>query len=47
MMEKKFYVSPEMEEVELDEMVLLAGSDDGTLDPEGEGSGGDSDGEDY
>lgn len=46
-MEKKFYVSPAMEEVELDELVLLAGSGDGTLDPEGEGSGGDSDEEAY
>lgn len=53
-MEKKKYYAPEVEDLEIESLVLLAGSGegfpdpmDGTLDPWGEDLGGDSDGEDY
>jgi hypothetical protein len=46
-MNKKAYFSPEMEELEIESFALLAGSGDGTQESEGEGTGGESSGEDY
>ena len=47
-MKKKYFV-PEMEEFEMDALLLLDGSpsDDGTQDPTGENTGGDSNSDDY
>lgn len=45
--EKKKYFAPETEDFKIDSFALLAGSSDGTQDAEGEGTGGDSSGDDY
>ena len=46
-MKKKYFV-PEMEEFEMDALLLLDGSPgDGTQDAEGEGTGGESSGDDF